>query len=46
MPSIPRTELFIVNQFTDRFETNNNVLINRCRENTTFFAMLALRDIK
>ena len=46
MQSIPRTQLCIANLITIRFETNNNVLINKCRENTTFFAILALRDIK
>lgn len=43
MQPIPRNELGIVNHIIVIFRNNNNVLINRCRENTTFFAMLVFR---
>ena len=43
---IPRTKLCVLNLRFVTFENNNNELINRCRENTTFFAILVLRDIK
>lgn len=43
MQPIPRNELSIVNHIIVIFRNNNNVLINRCRENTTFFAMLVFR---